>query len=407
MKSKYRKYNNGGPVKPKKRKKEFTDRSEFLNRLSAYNDSLYAANTSEAALAYFDEVLGDYSKYHIRLGDHDLSDRVSYADLLDKNSNIVGKPYDLNVTATKDNFVAPSALDRLSGDDQLKVSTTNRQLNYKNYQLKNPQKPVERYTYQPPSVVLSDTKYSLGSSDDKIKMRTYKDGDPKWIYINEKTNPFWRYNHRYTLQDNIYDSSREFVIDKFQQPNVEPVYTGKSTVLEDYGREEANEFTKEMNPQVDSLYNTPGALAKYQDRFMDRMLRAAVPADTTYYDPNLGATVSAGIYEPGQSNGKYSYFKVSTDNPSDISSTSKKPIRPKERMLELPPKLPFPNIDLNKLPALRRVLPEIYSRKLNQQKGEYIYRTSEGQVRKRIGQEDADYVRMNRAAIDRMRQKLR
>ena len=162
-----------------------------------------------------------------------------------------------------------------------------------------------------------------------------------------------------------------------------------------------------ITPQVDSLYNTPGALAKYQDRFMDKMLRAAIPTDTTYYDPNLGATVSAGIYEPGQSNGDYSYFRISKDNPSDISSTSKKPIRPKERMLELPPKLPFPNIDLNKLPALRRVLPEIYSRKLNQQKGEYIYDTSEGQVRKKIGQEDADYVRMNRAAIDRMRQKLR
>lgn len=85
----------------------------------------------------------------------------------------------------------------------------------------------------------------------------------------------------------------------------------------------------------------------------------------------------------------------------------KESVRPKEGMVELPPKLPFPNIDLNKLPALRRVLPEIYSRKLNQQTGEYIYDTSEGEVRKKRGQEDADYVRMNRAAIDRMRQKLR
>ena len=163
-----------------------------------------------------------------------------------------------------------------------------------------------------------------------------------------------------------------------------------------------------MTPQVDSLYSTPGALAKYQDRFMDKMLRAAVPMDTTYYDPNLGATVSAGIYEPGKSNGAYSYFNIGTNNKTNgVTATSKKPIMPKQTMVELPPKLPFPNMDLNKLPALRRVLPEIYSRKLNQQKGEYIYDTSEGQVRKRIGQEDADYVRMNRAAIDRMRQKLR
>ena len=172
-------------------------------------------------------------------------------------------------------------------------------------------------------------------------------------------------------------------------------------IFEESGREEANEFTKQMNPKVDSLYNTPGALDKYQSRFMDKMLREAVPTDSTYYDPDLGATVSAGIYEPGKSDGQYSYFKVSTDEPS------KKPVRPKERMVELPPKLPFGNMDMSKIPALRRVLPEIYSRKLNQRTGEYIYDTSEGEVRKKIGEDDARYVNMNRAAIDRMRKKLR
>ena len=302
MKSKHRKYNNGGPVKPKKRKKEFTDRSEFLNRLSAYNDSLYAANTSEAALAYFDEVLGDYTKYQQTLSDLDSSDRVSYADILDKNSNIVGEPYDLNVTATKDNFVAPSALDRLLGDNELKVSTTNRQLNYKNYQLKNPQKPVERYTYQPPSVILSDTKYSLGSNGDKIERRTYKDGDNKGDYINPKTNPFWRYNHRYELEDNIYDFNRNFVIDKFQQPNVEPVYTGKSTV----------------NPIAG---NQLKAINSHKKRLVNPM--------------------------------------------------------PKIAMVELPPKLPFGNMELNKVPTLRNVLPEIYGRRMNR-KGDIIYNTSFG-----------------------------
>ncbi len=310
MKSKHRKYNNGGPVKPKKRKKEFTDRSEFLNRLSAYNDSLYAANTSEAVEAYFDEVLGDYRKYQQGIVDHDSSDRVSYADLWGKNSNIVGKPYDLNVTATKDNFVAPSALDRIFGDDQLKVSATNRQLNYKNYQLKNPQKPVERYTYQPPSVLLSDTKYSLSSNDDRIEMRTYKDGDNKGDYMNPKKNPFWRYNHRYTLEDNIYDLNRSFTIDKFQQPNVEPVYTGKS-----------------VNPIAEN---------------------------------QLKAIKSSGEY---------------------TRKTNEKTLvnpMPKIAMTELPPKLPFGNMELNKVPTLRNVLPEIYGRKMNQQTGDIIYNTSFG-----------------------------
>jgi len=231
----------------------------------------------------------------------------------------------------------------------------------------------------------------------KSKYRKYKKGGP--------VKPKKRKSASDTLNLDLIDYTNPYGVDTLSTVNIAPrkIYNGEA--VDPIFEEDPDQ--RDMNPKVAALYNTPGALAKYQDRFMDRMLRAAVPTDTTYYDPNLGATVSAGIYDPGQSNGDYSYFKISTDDPSDISSTSKKPIRPKERMLELPPKLPFPNIDLNKLPALRRVLPEIYSRKLNQQKGEYIYDTSEGQVRKRIGQEDADYVRMNRAAIDRMRQKLR
>jgi hypothetical protein len=134
------------------------------------------------------------------------------------------------------------------------------------------------------------------------------------------------------------------------------------------------------------------------------MLRAAVPADTTYYDPDLKATVSAGIYDPAQSNGNYSYFKIGVDNPvSSMSLKNKKPIRPKEPMVELPPKLPFGNMDMSKLPALRNVLPEIYGVKLNQQTGEFIYRTSEGEVRKKQGPDNAQFVNQNRAALERMR----
>jgi hypothetical protein len=159
-----------------------------------------------------------------------------------------------------------------------------------------------------------------------------------------------------------------------------------------------------MNPKVDSLYNTPGALIKYQDRFMADMLRRAVPMDSTYYDPDLGATVSAGIYEPGKSDGAYSYFKVSTDNTlNGVTASSKKPIRPKERMVELPPKLPFDRMNLSKIPPLRRVLPEIYSRKLNQQTGEYIYDTSDGEIRKKKGAEDAAFYNMFRDQIEGMR----
>lgn len=228
----------------------------------------------------------------------------------------------------------------------------------------------------------------------KSKYRKYKEGGPvkpkkrrgsDTTNVNIKTDRDTSFVDANGLMRRIIDLSMVNEADPYASERTEPefkprkIYNGEAVdpMLEDYGREEANEFTKEMNPRVDSLYNTPGALAKYQDRFMDRMLRAAIPMDTTYYDPNLGATVSAGIYEPGESNGDYSYFKVSTDDPSNISSTSKKPIRPKERMLELPPKLPFGNMELNKVPTLRNVLPEIYGRKMGGQ-GDIIYNTSFG-----------------------------
>lgn len=49
-------------------------------------------------------------------------------------------------------------------------------------------------------------------------------------------------------------------------------------------------------------------------------------------------------------------------------------------------------------------LPEIYSRKLNQQTGEYIYDTSKGKIRKKLGTEDASFVNLFRDQIERIRQ---
>ena len=193
MKASYKKYNKGGPVKPKKkkRKKEFTDRTEFLNRLGAYNDSLYAANTSEATLAYLDEALVGYDKRPQGVTKSDSYGRISYADM-QENTNTTGKPYDLNVTATKDNFVFPSTYETYFGDDQLNVNTTSTPLSYQNYLLKNPQRPVAQYTYRPPQTVLSDTEYSVDPNDDRISTTTYEDGNDKGSYINYERNPRWR-----------------------------------------------------------------------------------------------------------------------------------------------------------------------------------------------------------------------
>lgn len=382
MKASYKKYNEGGPVKPKKRReKVYTDKGLYEKALKAYQDSL-ALNSyynlqqevepqepqqDKAAFDAMQELVNTGRRDTSRVNElRTLGDRIvneSDGTIQWAGNRRDGYSPDLQYYSVQDD---PNKGTLSKVFDKLSTNTLSPMIN-------------------------KASKYWLGNAYNAV----WDEPSVTPVYMNEsglKVKP--KVNLTAKAQNPI--KPRKLYNGEYVDP-----------IFEEYGREEANEFSKEMNPQVDSLYNTPGALAKYQDRFMDKMLRAAIPMDTTYYDPNLGATVSAGIYEPGQSNGDYSYFKVSTDNPSDISSTSKKPIRPKERMVELPPKLPFPNIDLNKLPALRRVLPEIYSRKLNQQTGEYIYDTSEGEVRKKRGQEDADYVRMNRAAIDRMRQKLR
>ena len=70
-------------------------------------------------------------------------------------------------------------------------------------------------------------------------------------------------------------------------------------------------------------------------------------------------------------------------------------------LIDLPIKTPSspvpPDIEL------RNVMPEIYSRKLDQRNGQYIYDTSEGIVKKKIGVEDARYIHQNRKAFDAMR----
>ena len=58
-------------------------------------------------------------------------------------------------------------------------------------------------------------------------------------------------------------------------------------------------------------------------------------------------------------------------------------------------------------PKMVDPLYKIYDRKLNQQTGEYIYKTNKGEVRKQRGPEDAQFISQNRKAFDEMRKKYR
>ena len=70
-------------------------------------------------------------------------------------------------------------------------------------------------------------------------------------------------------------------------------------------------------------------------------------------------------------------------------------------LVDLPAKRPSSPVPPNM--ELRNVMPEIYSRKLDQRNGQYIYETSEGTVKKKIGVEDARYIHQNRKAFNAMR----
>tara|TARA_B110000285_G_scaffold117985_1_gene133689 strand:- start:7250 stop:8266 length:1017 start_codon:yes stop_codon:yes gene_type:complete len=335
MKGSYKKYNTGGPVKPKKkkRKKEFTDRTEFLNRLGAYNDSLYAANTSEAMEAYIDKTLPNLHKFSYP-GDEDYgtSEAVSYNPTAsDKtyplSSRPSEKPYDVNIDYIEENFVYPSLYDTYFGDNQLSTNSTSKPLSYQNYQLKNPQIPIRKISYTPTDRILSDENYSF-KDDGSITKSTYKEGDNKDWYRLEQDIFKHRYDNAYVSPANTF--GRDFDVQIFQQPNVEPVYTG-----------EPNEFSEKKELE-------------------------------------------------------------------SIKTLNKKPVytrRPEEAMVDLPSKLPFIKMDLNSMPRipLRNPLPTIYSRKLNQQSQEYIYDTSHGEIRKKVGQEDATFYNILRSQMEQMR----
>lgn len=295
MKSKHRKYNNGGPVKPKKRReKVYTDKGLYEKALKSYQDSL---------------ALNSYYNLQQEIEPQEPEQSKAAFDAMQELVNTGRRDTSrVNELRTLGNRI----VDESDGTIQW---AGNRRDGYS---------PDLQYY----SVQDDPDKGMFSKVFDKLSTNTLSP-------LINKASKYWLGNAYNAVWD---------------EPSVTPVYM--------------NESGLKVKPKVNLT-------AKAQNPIKPRKIYNGEAVDPMFEE----------------------YKKES--------------VRPKEGMVELPPKLPFPNIDLNKLPALRRVLPEIYSRKLNQQKGEYIYDTSEGQVRKRIGQEDADYVRMNRAAIDRMRQKLR
>jgi hypothetical protein len=383
VKGKYRKYNNGGPTEPKKRRKKvYTDKNLYNKALKSYQDSISLNNyynlqqEVEPQEPQQNKAAFDAMQEIINSGRRDTSRVNELRTLGDRIINESDGSIQWAGGSRKKGSYSPDLQYYTVQDDPDKGMLS---------------KAFDKFTTNSLSPMINKaSKYWLGNAYNAV----WEEPNVTPVYMREDGVQVMPTKNLRLKTNNPIKPRKMY--------NGEPV----DPIFKEYGMEEAKEFAKDMNEKVDSLYNTPGALLQYQSRFMDKMEREAVPADSTYYDPNLGATVNAGIYDPSdpKSNGDYSYFRlaVNHDKPG-VSSTSKKPIRPKEPMVELPPKLPFGNMDMSKPPALRRVLPEIYGVKLNQQTGEFIYRTSEGEVRKKQGPDNAQFVNQNRAALERMR----
>ena len=159
-------------------------------------------------------------------------------------------------------------------------------------------------------------------------------------------------------------------------------------------------------PKLDSLYTTPSALLRYNDRLMSKLDKIDpetsffMPSDTTFYDSNLGLVVNAGRYDPKES----AKLDPNDGNPFGVETYMEfsEPSVKKESAVKLTPKSAKLG-NYTPLELIPPIPPQIYSRKLNQQSGQYMYDTNFGKFNLDIGDQDANFVRTYRTQIDDLR----
>ena len=283
MKASYRKYNNGGPVNPKKKQKVYTDRGLYEKALKSYQDSLALNNyyklqqEVEPPESAKDKAAFEYMQELVRSGERDTSD----VPMLKEYGNRIIKDSDGRIQW------AGNSMNSYSPD-------------------------LQYYTPQDDPDVST-----IGKIFDKLKTNSFGN------MINGASK-YWL--------GNAYNA-------EWPEPNIEPVYLREDGL-------------KELPPRIlEAKAIKPRK--EYKGMLVDPLLKES---------------------------------------------------RVNEEIIQLPPKLPFNSMDLSKPPALRRVLPEFYSRKMDASGTKVIYETSEGRVVKKKGSESAQYEYLNRAAINRMRQ---
>lgn len=294
MKSKHRKYNNGGPVKPKKRKeKVYTDRGLYEKALKAYQDSI---------------ALNNY---------YNLQQEIEPQES-EQNKAAFDAMQDLIASGGRDTSRVNEL--RSFGDSIIEESDGTIQWSGNKKGSYSPD--LQYYSVQD-----DPDKGTLSKMFDKLSTNSLSP------MIN-KASKYWL--------GNAYNAV-------WPEPNVNPVYL-------------RNDGLKEMPPKALQLKTT---------------------------------------------NSKDGIDKINYVYEEQEVDSGERPTITRESMVELPAKLPFSKMDLNRVPPLRRVLPEIYGVKLNQQTGEFIYTTSEGEIRKKQGPDNAQFVSQNRSQIEQLRKNRR
>jgi len=159
-------------------------------------------------------------------------------------------------------------------------------------------------------------------------------------------------------------------------------------------------------PKLDSLYTTPSALLRYNDRIMNKLDKIDpetsyfMPSDTTFYDSNLGLVVNAGRYDPKEA----AKMDPNDGNPFGVETYIEfsEPSVKKESAVKLTPKSAKLG-NYTPLELIPPIPPRIHSRKLNQQTGQYMYDTNFGKFNLDRGDQDANFVRTYRTQIDDLR----
>jgi len=241
MKAK-KKYENGGGIKPKKKKKERVkeyknaeDYNEYLTRLRLYNDSLDAYNVSNQAINYLDSAFqGTPIEKKVDRGEQSMDNTVAYLEGSGETGLYGLSPADYKGGGnkyTENKTLSYTNLDRdfnLFSPSTVSAERFDKSVNVPNYQLlqTSRNRPTGRVKYIFPTGFLSDTDYE-NLSPDIIGKITPEDDAPHLRFDVEEYEKRKVRGKDGKLYDYSYNIPSGFAsVNTYDKPQVKPIFTG-------------------------------------------------------------------------------------------------------------------------------------------------------------------------------------